>query len=337
MSPPLLPQDITMTSETEESVLDLTASIARITCDLGLSDPGGPPGCRVSINGEQATTVRSADLRALLAALSRAPEALELGSSTRMTSPASRSQTPLSAGWQDISSAPTMEAVLVYGGEVKYPVVASWTGLNDEPWTLDALGNVHDEIDWPTHWMPLPEPPAENGLSGAQRSELTRLAQDGPLSPPSTGGAIKRTMTLNLTDEEMAALEALAKAKDMEPPTIFRHALRLYQVSHDEAVNGPIPRGPLGSPSPEMGEISRNDLIELIETNVVADWGVDSIGRTGAFTKRGSIERAADAIDAKLKENGLSREELGGLAQSQPGSDAQERSPVPPLSDGGRG
>lgn len=122
------------------------------------------------------------------AALSRAPEAEELGGSTRMTSPASRSQTPLSAGWQDISSAPTMEAVLVYGGEVKYPVVASWTGLNDEPWTLDALGNVHDEIDRPTHWMPLPEPPAENGLSGAQQSELTRLAQDGPLSPPSTGG-----------------------------------------------------------------------------------------------------------------------------------------------------
>jgi len=43
----------------------------------------------------------------------------------------------------------------------------------------------------------------------------------------------------------------------------------------------------------------------------------------------------ADVCGAlKLKENGLSREELGGLARSQPGSDAQERSPVPPLSDG---
>lgn len=64
-------------------------------------------------------------------------------------------------GWEPIASAPTMEAVLVFGGEVKYPVVASWTGLRDEPWCLDALGNVHDEIDWPTHWMPLPAPPAD--------------------------------------------------------------------------------------------------------------------------------------------------------------------------------
>lgn len=49
----------------------------------------------------------------------------------------------------------------------------------------------------------------------------------------------------------------------------------------------------------------------------------------------GDFRRAAATL-SKLKENGLSREGFGGLARSQPGSDAQERSPVPPLSDGGR-
>jgi len=63
-------------------------------------------------------------------------------------------------GWQPIETAPTMEAIQVIGGEVTYPVTASWTGRDDEPWCLDALGNVGQEIDPPTHWRPLPEPPA---------------------------------------------------------------------------------------------------------------------------------------------------------------------------------
>ena len=67
--------------------------------------------------------------------------------------------------WRDISTAPTMEAVLVFGGEVRYPVVASWTGMADEPWCLDALENLHDEIDWPTHWMPLPANPDDGALA----------------------------------------------------------------------------------------------------------------------------------------------------------------------------
>ena len=40
----------------------------------------------------------------------------------------------------------------------------------------------------------------------------------------------KRTMTLNLTDTEMAALESMSVEKDVSKTAILRQALRLYQV-----------------------------------------------------------------------------------------------------------
>ena len=40
----------------------------------------------------------------------------------------------------------------------------------------------------------------------------------------------KKTMTLNLTGPEMAALEALSAEKDVSKTAILRQALRLYQV-----------------------------------------------------------------------------------------------------------
>ncbi|MDE4914630.1 transcriptional regulator [Methylobacterium sp. 092160098-2] len=40
----------------------------------------------------------------------------------------------------------------------------------------------------------------------------------------------KRTMTLNLTDPEMQALEDLATRKDITKTAILRQALRLYQM-----------------------------------------------------------------------------------------------------------
>lgn len=42
--------------------------------------------------------------------------------------------------------------------------------------------------------------------------------------------ATKRTMTLNLTDAEMAALEELASKKDLSKTAVLRQALRLYQT-----------------------------------------------------------------------------------------------------------
>lgn len=40
----------------------------------------------------------------------------------------------------------------------------------------------------------------------------------------------KRTMTLNLTDSEMKALEDLAQRKELTKTALIRQALRLYQL-----------------------------------------------------------------------------------------------------------
>lgn len=42
--------------------------------------------------------------------------------------------------------------------------------------------------------------------------------------------AEKRTMTLNLTEAEMNALEDLATKKDLNKTVVIRQALRLYQM-----------------------------------------------------------------------------------------------------------
>lgn len=49
-------------------------------------------------------------------------------------------------------------------------------------------------------------------------------------SIPETYVNAKRTMTLNLTEPEMAALEALCVEKDMSKTAVLRQALRLYQL-----------------------------------------------------------------------------------------------------------
>ncbi len=40
----------------------------------------------------------------------------------------------------------------------------------------------------------------------------------------------KRTMTLNLTEREMVALEELSASKDMTKTAVIRQAIRLYQL-----------------------------------------------------------------------------------------------------------
>ena len=40
----------------------------------------------------------------------------------------------------------------------------------------------------------------------------------------------KKTMTLNITDEEMNVLEDLARRKDLSKTGVLRQALRLYQM-----------------------------------------------------------------------------------------------------------
>lgn len=40
----------------------------------------------------------------------------------------------------------------------------------------------------------------------------------------------KKTMTLNLTDAEMAALQRLCEEKEMSKTAVIRQAIRLYQL-----------------------------------------------------------------------------------------------------------
>jgi hypothetical protein len=42
--------------------------------------------------------------------------------------------------------------------------------------------------------------------------------------------AAKKTMTLNLTDAEMLALDELSEKKDLSKTAVMRQALRLYQI-----------------------------------------------------------------------------------------------------------
>jgi hypothetical protein len=49
---------------------------------------------------------------------------------------------------------------------------------------------------------------------------------------------MKRTMTLNLTEVEMQALEDLARQKDLSKTAVLRQALRLYQLVDARLASG---------------------------------------------------------------------------------------------------
>ena len=48
----------------------------------------------------------------------------------------------------------------------------------------------------------------------------------------------KRTMTLNLNDAEMRALEALCEQKDLSKTAVIRQVLRLYQLVDARLASG---------------------------------------------------------------------------------------------------
>ena len=48
----------------------------------------------------------------------------------------------------------------------------------------------------------------------------------------------KKTMTLNLTEAEMAVLEGLCEKKDLSKTALLRQALRLYQIVESKAGSG---------------------------------------------------------------------------------------------------
>ncbi len=50
--------------------------------------------------------------------------------------------------------------------------------------------------------------------------------------------AVKKTMTLNLTDAEMGALEERCVKKDLSKTAVLRQALRLYQAVETRVERG---------------------------------------------------------------------------------------------------
>ena len=48
----------------------------------------------------------------------------------------------------------------------------------------------------------------------------------------------KKTMTLNLTDNEMKVLEELSAKKDLSKTSLLRQALRLYQLIEERLESG---------------------------------------------------------------------------------------------------
>ncbi|MFN4296744.1 MAG: hypothetical protein ACK4FB_07860 [Brevundimonas sp.] len=83
---------------------------------------------------------------------------------------------------------------------------------------------------------------------------------------PAGEGAPKRTMTIDLTDAEMAALEDLIAKKDLDGPKIFRDSFKVYQAVERGAASVTWHEsGPLGmpytdppppeAPSPPKGEV----------------------------------------------------------------------------------
>jgi len=49
---------------------------------------------------------------------------------------------------------------------------------------------------------------------------------------------MKKTMTLNLTEEEMDVLERLSEKKDLSKTVLLRQALRLYQRMEERLERG---------------------------------------------------------------------------------------------------
>jgi len=49
---------------------------------------------------------------------------------------------------------------------------------------------------------------------------------------------MKKTMTLNLTDAEMEALESLSSRKDVSKTAVLRQALRMYQLIDARLLHG---------------------------------------------------------------------------------------------------
>jgi hypothetical protein len=70
----------------------------------------------------------------------------------------------MSYAWQDISTAPKKDgfrAVLAWAGSDNWVVTGFWSLGYHGLWCDEATED--DFVPQPTHWMPIPQPPAHEG------------------------------------------------------------------------------------------------------------------------------------------------------------------------------
>lgn len=144
------------------------------------------------------------------------------------------------------------------------------------------------------------EAPAEGAGEGAQADPLTwaitwaRLIAEGNAASPSEAattclryllalrnrtsepeaGAVRRTMTINLSETEVAALEDLIAKKELDGPKIFRNSFRLYQAVEMGAASVTWPEsGPLGLPITHPAPATADKLKVAVEAmRGVIEW-----------------------------------------------------------------
>lgn len=234
---------------------------------------------------------------------------------------ASSSQTPLSAGLsltfdelEDLHAAlagvVTANERYVSDEEHRWEQMSRW---------LTRLAIAANE-QFPANWKGLP--PADTTLSGPQRSEVALSATDHP--PSSVGGEGE---AVAIKTEGWAALAQ-------------NRNIRLWSADFDTVHTFAMFNGcevvRLVSPSPEMGEISAQEIANMIFEGI---WPRGEVIDGVMTTVWDGLDETAALILSKLKENGLSREGLGGSARAGSGaacpSDCAEGDAR--LSDGGRG
>ena len=186
-----------MTSETEETVFDLEAIARELLANFNAYRESD-----LSHSSAHNIMVDYKLYAKLAAALSRAPEVEELGSSTRMTSPASRSQTPLSAGQFAWISRPDVIAMLDRVAGLHADLVLEG---GDNARLREAMESAFTQAKYAVAFMPTAadqdtsdvrevlgiapiDPDIERRFGPPTYTEEQVKAYHAALSPPSTGG-----------------------------------------------------------------------------------------------------------------------------------------------------
>jgi hypothetical protein len=114
-------------------------------------------------------------------------------------------------------------------------------------------------------------------MATAYRAMLA-AAPKAPTLAPAEGNsgepARRKTMTLYLTEEEMAALDDLVRKKDLEPPKVFRQALKLYQLQEAGLVRILSLDESSAFTAPTTPNLAVKELVEAARPSTKPNWAL---------------------------------------------------------------